>query len=105
MRDPSCAAGGAGLAGVLSGLGSGMIRGPYACWQLGQVLHLARLGSLIGQVGKAVEPAAPAPAGLSLDSCPSGAAVRADAAEAGRRQERRRAAGAHRTSEASALKT
>lgn len=32
--------GGAGLAGVLPGLGSSMIRGPYACWQLGQACEL-----------------------------------------------------------------
>ncbi len=35
--------GGAGLAGGLPGLGSGMIRGPYAGWQLGQALGLTAM--------------------------------------------------------------
>lgn len=35
--------GGAALAGVLPGLGSSMIRGPYAGWQLGQPLGLTAM--------------------------------------------------------------
>lgn len=54
------------MAGGLPGLGSGMIRGPYAGWQLGQALGLtamcrvapglARHGAQAGEVAKAVEP-------------------------------------------------
>jgi hypothetical protein len=60
--------GGAGLAGGLPGLGSGMGRGPYARWKLGQVLDLTAMcpsalltlldaGPRPGWVGKTVEPA------------------------------------------------
>lgn len=35
--------GGTGLAGGLPGLGSSMIRGPYAGWQLGQALGLTAM--------------------------------------------------------------
>jgi hypothetical protein len=63
--------GGAALAGGLPGLGSSMIRVPYAGWQLGQAfgpapnVHewppgLARRGTRTGEVAKAVEPTAPA---------------------------------------------
>lgn len=59
------------MAGGLPGLGSSMIRGPYAGWQLGQALGparnvhewppgLARRGTRTGEVAKAVEPTAPA---------------------------------------------
>ncbi len=38
--DADAEVGGAGLVGVLPGLGSSMIRGPYAGWQLGQAVIL-----------------------------------------------------------------
>lgn len=37
--------GGAGLVGGLPGLGSSMIRGPYAGWQLGQALGLTAIST------------------------------------------------------------
>jgi hypothetical protein len=37
--------GGAGLVGGLPGLGSSMIRGPYAGWQLGQALDLTAISA------------------------------------------------------------
>lgn len=61
---------GAGLAGVLPGLGLSMIRGPCAGRQLGQAVimpviervapALARHGTRPGEVAKAMEPTAPA---------------------------------------------
>ena len=64
--------GGGALAGVLPGLGSCMIRGPYAFRLLGQVCPLPAMcpsGPLVlldagpgsGSVGKAVEPSVPTP--------------------------------------------
>lgn len=71
IQEVSCReVGGAGLAGGLPGLGSSMIRGPYAGWQLGQGFGparnvyewppgLARRGTWTGEVAKAVEPTDP----------------------------------------------
>ncbi|GAA4138043.1 hypothetical protein GCM10022285_34640 [Streptomyces tunisiensis] len=98
--------GGEGLAGGLPGLGSSMIRGPYAGWQLGQALKLPAMcssGPLVlldagpgpGRWLKPWSRPAPATAGYSLPRarCRQRAAGRG---RPGRRQEAGRAAEAAR---------
>lgn len=90
------------MAGVLPGLGSSVIRGPYAGWQLGQVFGsdrnviewppgLVRRGPLTGEVAKAVEPTAPATEGVSHFYARSRERA-AGRGQPGRRQEAGRAA-------------
>jgi hypothetical protein len=117
-RERAQQVGGAGLAGVLPGLGSSMTRGPYAGWQLGQALDLPAMctsGPLVlldagPGPGRWLKPwSRPAPATAypflqqAADCCVRGTG--AGRAGAGRRQERRpgRGPGRARRAERAAL--